>query len=701
MTRSERPTHDRSIARGTCPLDCPDTCSWEITVENGVAVGIRGTADHPFTRGNLCAKVDRYIEHMHAPDRLLHPLKRVGPKGSGAFERISWDEAIATFADRLATIKEDHGGEAIWPYAGCGSMGFLQGIVGVGARLWNTLGASHHEPTICHHAGSHGTAYTMGSRHGLDPEAFAHARLIVIWGANPLTTHNHVWRFISQAREAGAHLVVIDPVRSRTAARADEHISIVPGTDAALALGLLNVVVTMGAEDQAFIAENTIGWSAYRERILAFPPERVAQITGIPAAQIRTLGERLARTRPTAILTRMGIQRHAGGGMALRTIMTIPGVTGDWQHLGGGAVYSTGAYFGGNIKAFLRPDLRAKPARTLIMTRLGEGLLDLDDPPVKALVVLGANPAASNPDQGRVRKGLARDDLFTVVIDHFKTDTADFADLVLPTTMQPEHTDLHNAYGHLYLHLNEPAVRPQGECLPSTEIFRRLAAALGLTDPALFATDEELVRSILDSGHPSVEGITLERLREQGWLRLNYPRPAKAYPFGFPTPSGKIEFLSERAAADGLDPLPDYTPPREVTSESTAARFPLVLISPASHFFLNSMFANKPDLLRKAGPIKVSLHADDAAARGIAHGSPVRVFNDRGAFVAQAEITDTVRRGVAVTPKGYWPKLVSGGTNVNATVEERDSDMGHGAVFHDNRVDVLPINPLPSPVAAE
>jgi anaerobic selenocysteine-containing dehydrogenase len=384
----------------------------------------------------------------------------------------------------------------------------------------------------------------------------------------------------------------------------------------------------------------------------------------------------------------MGIQRHAGGGMAVRTIMAIPGVTGDWRHVGGGAVYSTGDHFGANRVAFTRSDLRPEGTRSLAMTRLGDILLRETSPRVKALVICGANPAASNPAQHRVRCGLSREDLLTVVIDHFQTDTADYADFVLPTTMQPEHADIHNAYGHLYLLWNEPSVLPPGECLPSTEIFRRLARHMGLTDPCLFDSDDDLARALLDSDDPSVQGITLERLKESGWVRLNYPSPAPGYPRGFATPSGKIEFLSDRAAADGFDALPTFTEPLEVMDELRAARYPLVLITSASHYFLNSMFGNVPTLGKKAGPPRVWLHPSDAARRQLDEGVRARVFNDRGEFQAIVTITDAVQPGVAVSPKGYWPKLTLSGTNANATVDERDSDMGQGAVYHDTRVDV-------------
>ena len=677
-----------AVIAGACPLDCPDGCSWQVTVRDGEAVRLRGNPDHPFTRGALCAKVARYLEHTRAPDRLLHPLRRIGAKGEGRFERISWEEALGEVAERLLDVRERHGGEAIWPYQGTGTLGYLQGLEGrSGARLWNVLGASEHIASICSIAGSEGLRYTTGTNRGMDPEAFAHARLILLWGSNPLTSHHHIWKFIAAARGRGAHLVVIDPVRTRSAAQADEHLAPRPGTDAALALGLMHEVVRRGAHDEAFLRERCVGWDAYRARLAEFPPERVAEICDLPVERIAALGERLATARPTAIRATMGIQRHAGGGMTLRTLATIPAVTGDWAVAGGGLAYSTSGYFRGDRAALARDDLRPHPVRSLVMTRLGDVLLEAD-PPVQALVVYGANPLASNPESGKVRRALAREDLFTVVIEQVPTDTVDYADIVLPSTMQTEHMDVHDGYGHMYLAWNEPAVDPPGECLPHTEIFRRLARAIGLTEPALYDDDLTLARTLVESGHPTLAGITLERLRREGWVRLGHPLPLVPFASGFPTPSGKLELHSERAAADGHDPLPGYTPPAEAAAPGAGR---LALSAAASHWFLNSMFANAPEQRRRAGEPTVALHPDDAAERGLAAGQLVRVGNERGSFVAVLAVGDAARRGVAATTKGHWPKLLAAGANVNAATEERDADLGGGAVFHDCSVWVEPV----------
>ncbi|WJR79227.1 molybdopterin-dependent oxidoreductase [Bradyrhizobium sp. NP1] len=676
--------------RGVCPMDCPDTCAWIVTVENDKPVRVRGDENHPYTRGALCAKMNNYAAHTQHPQRLLQPLLRVGPKGAGSFHPIAWDRALDIIAERFSQIIAEYGAEAIWPYYGCGSFGMLQGLAGAGRRLWNVLSTSQHVMTICTISGGVGTGYTLGdNRMGMDPETIRYAKLIILWGTNTLSSNHHLWRVVQTAKADGAHLVVIDPIKTRTAEQADEHISLIPGTDAALALGLLHVVVSLGAEDREFIERHTLGWEAFRDRILQWPPSRVAEETGVPEATIWQLGERLARTRPTAIRMLMGVQRHGGGGMAVRTIMCIPGVTGDWRHPGGGAAYDTRGFFKGNWGALHRDDLRRPGTRSLSMTRLGEGLLDVSDPPVKALFLYASNPLASAPAQGKIRAGLSRPDLFTVALDQFMTDTAQFADVILPCTSQLEHADLHNTYGHIYISWNEPAVPPPGQCLSASEVFRRLARRLGLKEACLYDSDEEMARQVLASGDSSLEGITLERLKRDGWVRLNVSDPFLPFSHDFPTPSGRLEFYSETMATRGLDPIAGYTPPYEAAQRNTelARKYPLALIAAAKHYQLNSIFANSPGHSKRQGSTKVLIHPVDAASRGITAGTPVRVFNDRGAFFAVAELTDGVRPGLLASTKGAWPSLERGSSTVNATVAERDSDMGGGAVFHDNRVE--------------
>ena len=689
--------------RGACPLDCPDTCSWIVTVNGGRAIALRGDPDHPYTRGALCNKVADYLDYTRSHDRILYPMRRTGPKGSGDFIRITWDEALETIAARFREVIARHGAEAIWPFLGSGNMGLIQGAYGAGQRFWKVLGASRHVQTICTIAGGYGTGYTLGhNRVGMDPETLRLANLVVLWGANVLSTHPHLWRPILEARRHGALVVSIDPIRTRTAAASDWHLAPLPGTDAALALGLLSVVLSEGGDDRDFIWERTVGWESFHQRILEFPPARAAAITGLPAETIIELGKRLAHIRPTGIRIGIGIQRHGGGGMAVRTISCIPGVTGDWRYPGGGVCYDTRGFFGVNWAALWRDDLRpfdfvrGKPfdavqgpppqTRVLHMTQLGEGLLELDNPPVKALFVYASNPVVSIPHQSKVVRGLSRDDLFTVVVDHFLTDTARYADLLLPATMAIEHGDLLIAYGHMYVAWNEPAVRPPGECLSTTEIFRRLARTMGLDERALYDSDEEIARQVLDSGHHSLAGITLEALKARGSIRLNYPDPFVPFATAFPTPSGRLEFVADRMSEAGLDPVAGYTPSFE--SSQCDSEYPFALVTPADHFFLNSIFANVARQQRRSGIATVMIHPDDAASQGITSGDDVRIGNARGSFVASADVTNRVRRGVVASTKGRWLQHSKGSTTVNATVDDRESDMGGGALYHDNRVRV-------------
>jgi anaerobic selenocysteine-containing dehydrogenase len=525
-------------------------------------------------------------------------------------------------------------------------------------------------------AGRLGASYTTGTSAGMDPETFTESKLILLWGTNPLTSGHHVFKFIRAAQKNGAHLVSIDPIRTRTSERCDEWLAPLPGTDAALALGLMWVIVDLGLEDREYLAAHTHGWEQFKQRVLEFPPDRVAAITGLEVEQIVSLGERIATTRPTGIRCTQGMQRHAGGGAALRMLYALPGVTGDWQYPGGGASYSTSGRFTPNWAGIFHDELLPAPVRTLNMTRLGEGLLELDDPPVKALVVYQANPMGSNPDSGRVREGLLRDDLFTVVMEQFPTDTVDYADIVLPSTMQTEHLDLNDGYGHSYVHLNRKAVEPPGECLSTTETFRRIARAMGLEQPELYASDEDMVRTLIGEDD-------FAYLWEHGWRRY-LPSPYVPFTEGFPTPSGRLEFLSARAEADGLDAMPGWTPPAQTGGDE----YPLALIAPASHWFLNTIFANKPDLVKKAGEPTITVHPLDAQGRELVDGELARVYNARGEFLARVRVDDGVRPGVIASTKGHWLKHVRGGANINATTEERDSDMGHGAIYHDNRVEV-------------
>ncbi|MGH7654468.1 MAG: molybdopterin-containing oxidoreductase family protein [Gemmatimonadaceae bacterium] len=683
------------IIRGACPHDCPDTCATLITVEQGRATRIQGDPDHPFTQGFLCAKVNRYLERTYHNERLTTPLRRVGPKGSGRFARATWDEALDAIAAKLnAIVHSADGPQAILPYSYAGTMGLVQGA-SMDRRFFNILGASQLDRTICSMAGTVGMRMTVGANIGVDGEALPHSDLVLLWGTNTLTSNPHLWPFVRKAKENGARVIAIDPLRTRTADQCDEWIGIRPGTDAALALGMMHVIFAEGLQDEDYLARYTLGAADLQARVLEYPSDRVAAITGIPARRIIELAREYARAKAAFVRVNYGLQRHAGGGMAVRTIACLPAVTGHWRRAGGGVQLSTGGTFQFNKAALERAEL-SPPVRLINMIRLGEALTKPDagvgGPPVKALVVYNSNPAAVAPDSNEVLRGLAREDLFTVVLEHFQTDTADWADWVLPATTQLEHWDVHYAYGHLYVTLNRPAIAPMGEAKPNSEIFRLLAARMGLTHAALQDDDVSLIRQALDSPHEHMKGMTFDTLMATGWARLNVPVPH--VPFaegGFPTPSGKCEFVSERLRQMGLDPLPTFTPPYEFPESvpALAARYPLTLISSPRHQFLNSTFVNVTSLRRNAEP-EIMVHPADAARRDIAEGARVVVENDRGHFTGVARIGDGVREGVVWAPSIWWMRLTADHANANATTSQRETDMGHGPVFYDNLVEVSP-----------
>jgi anaerobic selenocysteine-containing dehydrogenase len=664
-----------------------------VTVENGRATRIAGDPDHPITQGFLCTKVSKYLERTYHPDRLLYPQIRTGAKGDGKFRRASWDEALSLIAEKLnAIIRSGDGPQAILPYSYGGTLGTLQGEA-MASRFFNTIGASLLDRTICAAAGAEGLNVTYGTRLGTDTERVGDAKLIILWGTNTLTSNPHLWPFIRKAKANGATTICIDPLKTRTAAACDEHIAIRPGTDAALALAIMHVLFRDGLYDRDYLEQMTLGWEKLRDRTLAdYAPERVASICRLDVETIEHLAHRYGTTRPAFIRLNYGLQRHGGGGNAVRAISLLPAVTGSWNDPAGGAQLSTSATFGFTTAKIQRNDLIRPGTRTINMSRLGEALNEIDDPPVRALVVYNSNPAAVAPERDRVLAGLRRDDLFTVVLEHFQTDTADHADVLLPATTQLEHEDIHKAYGHLYLMYNRAAIAPLGESLPNAEIFRRLAAAMGVDEPALRATDEEILRETLSTATSAVSNITLEELRERGSIRIDVPAPHVPWAAGtrVPTPSGKIEIDSSAVAKLGLDPLPSYVPPHESEERDPelAKRYPLALISPPAHAFLNSSFVNVASLRRSAGKPTLEIHADDAAPRGIVAGERVRIHNDRGAFTAEAVITDRVRPGVVSAPSVWWGKLTDDHTNANQTTSQAVTDLGGGATFYDNLVEV-------------
>jgi anaerobic selenocysteine-containing dehydrogenase len=679
--------------RGVCPHDCPDTCAWVATVDpyNGRAVNLSGAHDHPVTNGFLCAKVDRYLERTYHPGRLLYPMRRVGAKGAGQFERISWDTALDAIAERLQEIAARCGPQAILPYSYAGTMGLVQSQ-SMDRRFFHRLGASRLERSICSEAGFTGLLYTLGTARGPAPEDFAHARYIILWGANLLTSNAHQWPFVHEAQKRGAKVVCIDPVQTRTARVADWWLPILPGTDGALALAMMHVIFAEGLEDRAFIEQHCVGGDLLRQRVAEWTPQRAAAITGVAAEDIVRLAREYATTRPAAIRLSYGMQRHAGGGMAARTIACLPALVGAWRDVGGGVLLSTSGAFRLNYPALERPDLCPPETRTLNMVELGRVLSGVDDPPVQALVVYNSNPAAVAPDQARVRQGLQREDLFTVVLEQFQTDTADYADILLPATTQLEHWDLLKPYGHYYLALNRPAIAPLGKSLPNSEIFRRLARRMGFTEACFADDDETLMRQALASDAPELLGVTFERLLAEGFVRLNLPDPYLPFATGdFPTPSGKCELYSERMARDGYDPLPTYTPPNwEAEFQPSAPGDALLLVSPPAHYFLNSTFVNVDRLRARQGEQEVFVHPQDACARNISDGQMVEVANERGSFLARVRVTEGVRRGVCMSPSVWWPKLAPGGRNVNFVTSQGLADMGGGATFYDCVVTLFP-----------
>jgi molybdopterin guanine dinucleotide-containing S/N-oxide reductase-like protein len=662
-----------------------------VTVEDGRATRIAGDPEHPVTQGFLCTKVAKYLERTYHEDRLLYPQIRAGAKGEGKFRRASWDEALELIAKNLQRVIDQDGPQAILPYSYAGTMGLLHGE-SMDRRFFHRIGASLLDRTICASAGTEALNVTYGTRMGPDPEDIVEAKLIVLWGTNTLTSNPHLWPFVRKAKANGATTICIDPLRTRTAVACDEHIAIRPGTDAALALSMMHVLFRDGLENRAYLEEMTLGWEELRERVLNdYAPERVAKICRIPAETIERLATRYGSTRPTFIRLNYGLQRHAGGGSAVRAISILPAITGAWNDAGGGATLSTSGTFSKLDTATLaRKDLIRAGTRTINMSRLGEALTKIDDPPVKAIVVYNSNPAAVAPDRENVVAGFKRDDLFTVVLEHFQTDTADFADVLLPATTQLEHEDLHKAYGHTYVMYNAKSIEPLGESLPNTEIFRRIAAKMNVDFPELRESDEEMMRQVLRA-----MPFTFDELKKQASIRLDIASPHRPFASGMrlSTPSGKIEIDSARAAAHGLDRLPEYVPPYESEERDPelVRRYPLALISPPAHSFLNSTFVNVASLRRAAGKPTLEIHAEDANARGIAAGAQVSIFNDRGAFIAEAVVTDRVRPGVVSAPSVWWPKLTTNRTNANHTTSQAVTDIGGGATFYDNQVDVRPL----------
>jgi anaerobic selenocysteine-containing dehydrogenase len=674
---------------GACPHDCPDTCSFITTVEDGVATRLQGNPAHPHTDGALCTKVSRYTQRTYHPERILQPLKRSGAKGSGQFTPVSWESALTDIAGRLQAIagRSPDAAQAILPYSYAGTMGLVQGE-SIAGRFFNKLGASLLDRTICASAAAEGLTCTVGGKLGMQVQFFSESRLILIWGSNSIASNLHFWRHAQEAKRQGARLICIDPRRSETADKCHEHIALLPGTDAALAFGIMHELVCHGWLDHDYIARHTLGWDALRARALEWPPERAAGVCGLDAQQVRDLarsyGESAMRGDPTAIRLNYGMQRVRGGGNAVRAIACLPALVGAWRQRAGGLLLSSSGNFPIQRAALERPDLRTgKAPRTINMNTIGDDLLRPASasfgPAIEALIVYNSNPVAVAPDSSKVVRGFAREDLFTVVLEHFKTDTADYADYLLPATTQLEHWDVQVAYGHTDVLLNRPAIAPVGEARPNSQIFRDLARHMGYTDPCFSESDESLCRIAYG------DAIDFDELLAKGFASLRVPQA----PFAegrFPTPSGKCEFYSARLAALGLDGLPDHLPNYEAAGSS--AQFPLAMISPPARNFLNSTFVNVQSLRDIEGEPLLEMHPRDAEARGLASGSVVRVFNQRGDYRCRMEISRRARPGVVNGMGIWWRKLGLDGHNVNQLTSQRLTDLGRAPTFYDCLVEV-------------
>ena len=695
----------KKVVHAACPHDCPDACGVLITVEDGRATKIQGDPNHPVTRGFLCAKVAKYLDRVYSPGRVLYPMRRISPKGAGHrdardFRRICWDEALAEIVTRFKEISAQFGSEAILPYSYGGTLGVLNGA-SMDRRFFHRLGASQLERAICSAAGEAGLKSVIGVKLGTEPEQFRQSRYIIAWGANIHGNNVHLWPFIEEARRAGAQLVVIDPYRTRTAKCADWYLPINPGTDAALALGMMHVIMGEGWHDPDYVAKYTVGFEQLREKVKQYPPERVARWTGISEADIRKLAREYATRRPAVIRVNYGVQRSQGGGMATRTIAMLPCITGSWKEVGGGLLLSTSGAWGlrrdrlENAE-FMQTAL-GRPARVVNMVELGKALNTLTDPPVKALLVYNSNPAAVCPNHNDVVRGLKRPALFTVVHEQFFTDTTDYADIVLPATTFFEHKELQTAYGHYYLQVSNQAIEPLGECRSNVELFRALAKAMGFEEACFSESVEDMIDIALASPNPWLKGIDRTRLEREGQVRLDFANSnsgdGNATPFlpfaggGFQTPSGKAELYNPALAAQGLDPVAEFRPPEECRQSEKARALPLELLARKADNFLNSTFTNLPSVQAMEEPGLLELHPSDAQARGIRDGDPVRVFNARGEIRLQARVDGAVQPGVVAAALN-WAKLTPGGSNINTLTSEKLTDMGNSATFYSVLVEV-------------
>ena len=716
---------ETTIVRGSCPQDCPDTCAFLYHVQDEKLVAVTGDPDHPMTRGGLCVKLKNFAEHHYHPDRLLHPMKRTGPKGSGQYERISWDEALGTIKSKWTAIIDQYGSEAIMPHAYLGNQGTANGLT-AGDAFFNRLGSTVAEKTYCESGSSTAWVMTVGPTGGLDVESMAYSDYIIVWGMNMVSTNLHGWPFVLEAKAKGAKVVVIDPYKSRTAKRADWHLAIKPGTDAALALGMMNVIIEEDLYDHDYVDQYTLGFEDLKARAAEFPVERVAMITGLTATDILTLSREYAKANASAIRQGVAIERSPGGGDAVRAVTCLPALTGAWRRPGGGTVEMPIYEFPMSLAHMCRPDWIKPGTRVINELDLGAALTGKMklDAPIKSVFFYNSNPVSQAPDASELVRGLKRDDLFTVASELFITDTAKYADIILPACMEGEQYDIMVTWGHLYIQLNMPAIKPPGECMANIDMFRRLAKTMGFTDDYWDMSDDEWLTKAYDWNAPQLQGITLDLLKKDGWKRLNVGLPHERAPHAegnFKTPSGKCEFASSLAAGGNMvlevwrsgyagmqeggyvDPVPNFIPPQDDQAGHDGEaedRFPLSMLSPKPHAFLNTQYGNEKMQQENQGEQRLMINPADAAARSITDGAYVRVFNDRGTFEALAMVSEDVGAGLVVTNVGHWPGLNRTGTAVNSTTAPRHSNLGQAGVYSDNRVQIETIGVMRTLAAA-
>jgi anaerobic selenocysteine-containing dehydrogenase len=712
----------KQVVHAACPHDCPDACGVLITVDDGRAIKIQGDPAHPVTRGFLCAKVAKYLDRVYSPDRVLYPMKRVAPKGiagEGArsiqtFQRITWGEALDEITVRFKSISAEFGSEAILPYSYGGTLGKLN-YGSMDRRFFHRLGASQLARNICSAAGEAGVESVYGVNIGTEPEQFRHSKYIIAWGANIHGNNVHLWPFIEEARRNGGKLVVIDPYRTRTAACADWHIPINPGTDVALALGMMHIIINQNLSDADYLSQHTLGLEQLRAKVQEYQPEKVSHWTGISASDIRKLARDYATVRPAVIRMNYGVQRSQNGGMASRTIAMLPCIIGSWKEVGGGFQLSTSGAFGLDEDALKLPELMQKslgrPARKINMVELGKALNDVNDPPVKALFVYNSNPAAVCPNHNDVIRGLLRPDLFTIVHEQFLTDTTDYANIVLPATTFFEHKELQTAYGHFYLQVSNQAIEPLGECRSNVEVFQALAEKIGFEDECFRDSVEDMMDQALSSPNAWLKGLSVQRLEKEGHVRLNFGgnggpptlvakdgtrggHPSDSFapflPFAngnFRTASGKAELYNDKLTAQGLDPVASFVPPDESRHTEAAKAFPLELLARKADNFLNSTFTNLPGMQSLEETCLLEMNRADAEARGIREGDTVRAFNRRGEMRLTARVDGAVQPGV-VAAKLNWAKLTPGNRNINVLTSEKLTDMGNSATFYSVLVEV-------------